>query len=342
MILALLTTALAFVVGLVYLATAGTTVATSRVFANHAQARQIAESGMAIAASYIEHNPSWRGTQPQGFWIQGHSMLGGTLDLKASFAPGISMSGLAPKDPSFEMQTTSLGTPLLSPPMSGVIGGWNVQRTATVVTGPTVPRIGAQATTHATLGANAGYISFGLSISGSGTFAQTLTQSLQPKTRYELSVDITVSTALSLSFTRSISVKAGGTLLASSTNASSLTLPALPGALPQPPTNPTTPNDLYESVLTLVGVGPGSPSTHTLSFVTDGAPPAGNISIELSSKASGLAASIWFDNVRFVAYQNDPVTLTATGTCGAASHVVQAQVMLASDGAATFIDWKEP
>ncbi len=340
MLLALVAVAIGFVVGLTFLALSTTAVDDANVMSHHAQSRQIAESGLGAVLRYVSDSPGWRATQPQGEWIHELAWLGGTLSVTAEFAPEISSASIAPNDASFETQTATLATPLLGPPMSGAIGGWQVVRTALVQTGPTVPGIGTQATAHATAGANAGFVSFSAAVTGSGTFSQTLGSELQPATRYELAVDITVSTGLA-NLSHEIRVLAGGAVVASSATAWTLTLPQAPGNLPTPPQTLPDPTN-YESVLTYLGVPAATPTTFTLAFVTDNHPPAGTMSIELYAQATGLAATVWFDNVRLTARRNDPLTLEATGKCGEASHVVRAHVIGRFDGSTRVVDWEEP
>lgn len=337
MVLALLTVAIAFVVGLTFMASSTTAVGTASVMSGHAQSRQIAESGLGVAISYLERTPEWRTSQPQGEWIHDFALLGGTLTVAAAFLPEIAPGALTPADASFEMQTAALPTPLLAPPMSGTVGGWQVRRSAVVATGPTVPTIGTQATPNATVGVNAAFVAFGVAVTGTGTLSQALSQPLAPLTSYELRVDVTVTTGLS-NLTHAFRILAGSTVVASSEHAWTLTLPSQP---PTPPQNPADPAE-YQALLTYAGLGPGVPTTYALTFVTDNDPPSGNISIEMEAGATGLAASVWFDNVRFVGRRNSPVTITATGKCGSASHIVTAQVVKTFDGSAKILDWREP
>lgn len=335
MLLALLTVTIAFVIGLSLLSTSTALVSTSDITAKHAQARQIAESGMNVALSYLERTPTWRTDRPQGMWVNNSPMLDGTVTIEASFEPEAIGSSTV-TDPSFENQVGALATPLLNPPMSGVIGGWSLRRTALVQTGLLVPQIGTEATAHATLGTQAGYVKFNASVTGSGTFSQTLSTTLTPLTRYELSVDVTVSTGAS-NLTSGFQILAGSTVVASSETAWTLALPATL-------TNPTTPPgpDTYNAILQYAGLTAGSPTTYTLTFVTDANPPSGPLTIELSAKSTGLLASAWFDNVRLVSRRNDPVVLTVTGRNGMANHVLKANVVRAFDGRAKVVSWSEP
>jgi hypothetical protein len=159
-------------------------------------------------------------------------------------------------------------------------------------------------------------------------------------TNYELLVDVTSSTGLS-NLTMELRVRAGGVLVASSQNAWTLTLPSSIGEIPAPPSDLTNPAE-YEALLSYSPFPAGTPSTYTLSFATDAAPPPGNISLELYTQVTGLAATVWFDNVRLTARRGDPLTLTATGRCGNASHIVSAQVRTAFDGTAVIEKWSEP
>src|ERR1043165_7397069 len=310
MILALLAVAIAFVLGMTFVASTTPTLNAAGTLVHHAQARQIAESGLGVTIAYVERTPNWRAARVPGVWVDDLEMLGGKVHIEAAFEPDGSSGAIALVDSSFETQTATLPTPILTPPMSGTVGGWNVQRTAVLQTGATVPRIGTQAASGATMGANAGFVSFTASVNGSGTFSQLLTTPLVPRTRYELSADITTSTGVS-NFTYGMRVLAGGVVVATTETAWTLTLPSDPGAVPTPPQDPLDPNE-YQALLTYAGLGAGVPATFTLAFATDSNPPAGNTSIELFAEASRLLTSVSFDNIRFVKSRNEPLTLTET------------------------------
>jgi hypothetical protein len=272
-------------------------------------------------------------------WIEDLSLWGGSVAVEAEYLPE-TPALVMPSDASFEIALAELPVPLLNPPMTGTVGGWTMERTALLATGPTVPAMGTQVSASATDGLNAAFVSFGVSVTGTGTFSQVLATGLMPRTSYRLSVDITVSTGLP-SVTHGLRVLAGGSLVATSEEAWTLSLPSDPGELPQPPSNPVDPEQ-YEALLMVTGLTPGSPSRYTLAFVTDDDPPAGPISLELFAEATGVLASVWFDSVEFTAQNNDPVVFTATGRCGQASHVVVATVANTPTGRARIIEWSEP
>src|SRR5262249_27532209 len=146
------------------------------------------------------------------------AFLDGTVTVTGDY-PGSAAAGIAFVNPSFEQVVSSLATPLLNPPMSGVIGGWNVSRTALVRTGPTVPQIGTRASATSTSGTRQAYITFGLSVTGSGVFNQQIAAELRPNTIYEMKVDVGTSGVLPIDSQYGFRVFAGAQLIASTDEA---------------------------------------------------------------------------------------------------------------------------
>lgn len=79
MVLVLLAIALAFVMGLTFLATSSTLTQSAETMADHARARQIAESGLLIAIQYVQENPDWHVRRNDGTWIDNHAIHGGSV-----------------------------------------------------------------------------------------------------------------------------------------------------------------------------------------------------------------------------------------------------------------------
>lgn len=327
MILVLIAVGIAFVMGLTFLASATTTTGISQTMAHHAQARQIAESGLATAVRYVQQTSNWRDVRSSGTWIDNVALLGGTVSINGEFP---SAAGVPVTDQSFEQTTGQMDVPPLSPPMSGTIGGWQVQRTATIVTGPTVPQLSIAASASAPNGSNAATISFGASVNGSGTFGQTLTTALQSRTIYEVSVDIKSSGLSILDGGFGFRILAGNIVVASTEHAATLVLPILPGQPPTPPVQQPVPPET-ESVLEIAGLN-GDFAEYTLQFATDTAPPSGSMRIELfAQSAAGLAWSVTFDDVQLQMYPQDPLVLTSVGRFYGASYRVSAAVAAATN-----------
>lgn len=340
MIYVLIAITLASIGGITLLLGATTTRGAARVIADHAQARQIAETGLAIGSSYAERTPDWREARSPGVWIADYPVLGGRLTLSSEFEP-LATPPIEVNDPSFEAQVATLPTPLLNPPMSGVIGGWSVQRTALVQTGLTVPRIGTRVSVDSTEGSNQAFISFGLSVTGTGTLFQTLGTDLAPNTFYYLAVDIDTEGLPPLDTSFGFRVFAGGTLVASTDEALDITdfltpmLEDIQGTAEDLLENAQEPATL---IRTLLG---GSTSEYTLAFATDGTPPAGAVRLELFAESVGLASTVAFDHIRLDAVSNDPPLLTALGRKGEGSHAISAWMVRDLAGSYRVVVWEE-
>jgi len=344
MILVLLAVSIALVLGLTFLASSTTVTAISQTMDHHAQSRQIAESGLRMAFSYVQQTPGWRQARTSGAWVNNLSVFDGTVLITGNFADDSAFVSMEIADSSFEQEAAQLPTPLLAPPMSGAIGGWLAQRTAAVVTGPTVPTIGVVASANATQGSKQAFMNFGAAVNGSGTFSQTLGVSLEPRMLYELSVDVKTTGFPPLSSNIWLRLLAGNTVVASSQHASTLQLPAPPQQLPAPPSQPPTSPEV-NSVLDVLGLT-GGYSKYTLRFITDNNPAAGALRVELFANSTGLASEVDFDNVRLRKAPNDPLTLTVVGRHGQASYEISASVATSfnADGSpnAKLVRWTEP
>jgi hypothetical protein len=335
MVLSMIAVGIALTVAATCLISSGTVLGGSFASRDHLQARQIAETAIDAVMRDLERTPAWRENRDPGLWVHEAALYGGSATVEAGFSRPFPDEHTV-RNQSFEAVAATLATPLVAPPMSGVIGDWTVSRTALIPTGVTVPDIGMTASASATDGGNAAFVSFGLSVTGTGTFTQELSGSAQPNTVYELSVDVTTTQAIAnRSF--QLRVYAGGQILASSEHATAFELPSLLGITPD---SPATPPELT-SVLTGLSFG-GMTSAYTLAFTTRNAPPPGVLTIELYAESTGVLDRVEFDNVRFVARSNDPLVLTAVGRYGNAAHRVSASVLEAPTGGFVVREWSEP
>lgn len=341
LVLVILAVAIATVAGIIFLSTASTATAIAQIVDENAQARQIAESGMAVVIRYVERTPGWRAEKTSGStWVVDHGMLGGAVSVSGDFASSADSTDVALADPGFEAQVATLPTPLLNPPMSGAIGLWEVERTALVQSGPTVPAVRTAIGADSTEGANQAQVAFGASVTGSGLFRQTLGVPLAPNCRYEMTVDIKRGGLPLFDDSFGFRVSAGSTLVASTTEALSafdqLTQEEIQARAEQLVSQAAEPATLISTLLS------GSFSVYTMTFMTGSNPPPGLIEIELFAESTGIAATIGFDNVRLTVHGNEPLRLTATGRCGKASHAVTALVSTDLGGESRVIQWIEP
>jgi len=317
LVLVIFCVAIATVIGVTFLTGSATVTAVTETMTHHAQARQIAESGVMLAVRYVEQTPDWHAHRDSGVWVSEYAIDGGTCTVTGTFDAGSVAGVVTVGNASFEQATGQLATPVLNPPMSGTIGGWSVQRTALVhLLGATVPLIGVTNSAAATDGGRVGYIQFPLSIAGTATFRRTLADELDPDSAYTLKVDTGTGGLALLLADVQVRVYAGATLVASSSDPTLLTILDLAGTSKQ----------------------------YTLSFATDGNPPAGNVSIELHAQSLvGAVSAAVFDHVRFTREPTEPLVLTATAHYGDASHRVTAQVFPSAEtGPASIVKWTEP
>lgn len=339
LVLVVVTIAFVMIAGLIFITSSSTTVGIATVVDDHAQARQIAESGINIIRAYLDRSPDWRDERLSGVWVDGFELLGGRVTISGVFTPATE-STVAVSDPSFEQTTASLPTPLLNPLMSGAIGGWDVQRTALVETGLTVPTIGTQVSGVATDGVNQAYIAFGVAITGSGIFSQNLGSELEPHHAYEIQVDIGLAGIPPLSSSYGFRLYAGGTLVVSTNEALSLFDSLTPEEIQSTAENLL--NDASEPATLIENLLGGSVSEHTLRFVTGSTPTAGELRLELFAESVGVAASVTFDNIRISSSNNEPLRLTSMGRHGNASHTTSVLVTKDISGSSRIVEWTEP
>jgi hypothetical protein len=326
MVLVLLVIGIAFIMGLTFLTNATTTTGVALLMQHHAQARQTAESGILLALRSIEETPEWRATRSPGIWIDGMSLLGGTVEITADFTPEAGPQLVNVEDESFEQELAELPTPPTDPPMSGQIGGWEVQRDAAIITGPTVPRVAVVPTPDAPDGGNCALIGFDVAIDGSAVFGQTLTSDLEPRRNYTLRVDIALTAILPLEEGYGFRLLAGGSVVASTEQAVTLEeLMSEPDA---------------EAWVEYIDGGDGF-LEHALHFLTGADPPTGPLRVELFAESSGLLMEVAFDNVRLEMRSNEPLVLTSVGRSGEASHVTTVRVISALDGSGEIVEWEE-
>ncbi len=82
LIAVLVVTAVIATLATTFVASTGTTAAISRNLEGHAQARQIAETGVRLTLAYIRAEDDWRSQKSEGAWLKNVSMLGGTFSIK--------------------------------------------------------------------------------------------------------------------------------------------------------------------------------------------------------------------------------------------------------------------
>lgn len=336
LLLTLIAIGIGFVLGFMFVASSATARGNAMMMQQHAQARQCAESAMRATIEHIRATPNWRSTYVPGLWLDDVAVLAGTVDVSATYDPSLASGDIAIGNASFELSTGSLSTPLLFPPMSGTLGGWSVVRTALVETGATVPLIGMRASATATDGSNEAFITFGLSITGSGTFTRTVAAGLQPNTRYEFTVDARASGIVILDGDVGFRVLAGSAVIASTEHSWTLALPALPADLPTEPLVGPTGLE-FESLLTIFSLS-NNYAEYTLTFETGDSPPAGSVNVQLFAQSAGVASWASFDNLRMAMTASDPVVITGIAHQGDASYSVTATV---DPSTGSIIAWDE-
>lgn len=75
----------AFILGMIFLASSTTSSGAAKRIEDHARARQIAESGLDITLDYLRRTPDWRDHRQPGNWAELKSMHGGSLTVHAQF-----------------------------------------------------------------------------------------------------------------------------------------------------------------------------------------------------------------------------------------------------------------
>lgn len=321
MLLVMIAVALATIISLTFMTAATTVTGAAQMVDDHAQARQVAESGLELGKSYLERDPAWREDQVNGVWVSEFPLLGGKVSLKAAYDDSAPVTAIAVTNASFESGTKSLANGFmgLNPDLSGTIYGWTAKRNSVApsLTALTLPAVGVKSSGAATDGSNIAYAKFAVGLAASASFSRTLTGvTLEPLTTYTLEVDvINVSVADVLPACQLV-VKAGGSVVASAGDGNLLTL-----------------LDLNANA-----------STQALRFTTTDSPASGNVTIEIGcSVLVGALQTIGFDNVRFVKEKPVPVLLTATATHGNAGHVVSAMVMpMGNTTPARIMEWTDP
>ncbi len=335
-VLALVAVAIGFAMGFMFVASAATLTGTATLMNSHAQARQIAESGVMMALRYIEANDNWRDARTSGTWVSDLDVLGGNVTISAEYDDSLMTGTIAVPNASFEAATGQLANPLLNPPMSGAVGGWTLTRTALLPTNLTVPSVGVRASGTASDGAREAFISFNLSVVGGATISRELAPSVQPETQYDVTVDIAVTGFVMLQRDYGFRIKAGSTVIAATEHAWTLQLPALPQIDLQAPEIPPLEPELNALLETLI-LNNGYAQYH-MQFTTTDDPPAGPLTLELFANSIGLIAQAAFDNVRLEMTADGPLLLTAVAHHGDASSRVSATVRPA-DG--TIVAWSE-
>lgn len=308
MILVIIAVAVAFITGLTFLYTSTTTTGVSQIMHQHAHARQHAEASLDLTFRYMQQTVDWRMDREPGNWLTDFSMPGGSVTVDVDYDPSPAILSFTIDDFSFEDEVGALSNPLLNPPMTGTIGGWEVSRTALVETGLTVPRVGTEISGESTEGHAQFYVSFLVNVVGSATASQTFTDTLDPDSNYVLRVDVGRQELLHAIADIDMRIYADGILIACATDSSIFT--AFNNA-----SDPSIFSSLYLS------------PTHTecaLRFTTDDSPPTGDVRIELHAESLvGVISTVTFDNLRFEKEQYSDVDIHVTGRHGDASHVIE-------------------
>lgn len=339
LLLVLLAVAIAMVGGLTFLVSSTTASGIAVSVDEHAQSRQIAESGIDLALRYMSTSETWMIDQPNGTWVNAESLEGGTVTITGSFAAA-AIPATPVDDHSFEDETRMLPSPLLFPPASGTIGGWDVRRSGLVWTGPTLPTIGTAFSLGATDGVNQGLISFALSVVGSAEFSQGLGFVLAPNHTYEIKVDIRGVGLPPVLGSFGYRLYSGGDLVVTTEEGvfllSYLTLPNVIKAANTVLVNALRPCTLVRELIV------GDTYEYTMRFTTGDSPPTDPLTLELFADSVGVVTSVWFDNVRIESVSNEPVRLIATGRVGDASHTVAVLAEQDLIGGYRIIEWLEP
>ncbi len=343
LLLALMASGIGLLLGLTFLSRSTTVVDAALVANRHAQARQISDAGLQLAIASVSDQGDWRSGRAPGRWLSDYELFGGRVSVEADFEPATDITDASPEDASFELEARELPTPPINPPMAGVIGGWNVSRTALLETGLTVPRIGTRADGSAPDGANVAFMTFTTAVDGSATLRQQLSMQFEPFTAYQLRVDVDPNGIPLLDSILTMRVMADTAVVASSDHAFTLQLPAIPPNLPQAPSSPVSPPEV-EALFQYLDTG-GGVFEATLQFSTGDSPPAGDVVIEFYAESLGLSNEIELDNVRFGIVEYEPLTLTSIGEYEGANHKITAMLIAVPTGAGTsttsILVWKE-
>ena len=285
------------------------------------RATHLSEDGIRIARFLIESEAGWIDEMDGGFFI----------DAVQPDSSRIQVSGRVIRlgsdvwidipviDNGFELASSQLPNPLFGPPMSGSYGAWEATRFGLVETGPTVPNIGISSIGTVTEGSSGGFIRFLLSVTGWGMFSQTLSETLEPNSRYRLSVDVGTGSLATILAETSVSVYAGGELLAESDDA---------------------------DCLTILDLGNGY-STYQVEFETSNTPVTDALRIELrSSSLVGVLSATVFDHIRFERQPiaADLIELESIGVYRSQQLVIRPKILVntgISETTTRIVDWIE-
>ncbi len=328
MLLVMFVVMMAFIVGLTFLYTSSTTTSIAQTMNQHAQARQISESGALMMVRYMEQTLDWRTARDSGVWLNETAFLDGTLTVDTVYDADPQITSVAIDDWSFENSVTSMPNPILGPPMTATLGNWDLSRTALVVTGLTVPQIGTELSAYSSHGNNHVYVIFLASVDGSATISQTLADSLEPNTNYAFSVDVGRQLLGGALANVEMRVYAGGVLIASDADPTIYTLFTALG----------NPSVLIKSIIDPVH------TEHVLRFSTDDTPPTGVVTLELHAKSLvGVLSSVTFDNMRFETETYGDATINVLGRYEQASHRISMTTKQAINlGQIDIVQWSEP
>ncbi len=294
--LVLIATGVAFVVGLTALARSATLTSAAVTLHQHAHTRQSAEAAIEAVIQRIRSDPTWLENQPMHTWDDPITDGPITVHLRAANLTAPARIEVAIHNPSFELATGQLQNPIIgAPQLSANIGGWQASRTGIVlpILGLTLPSVGVRASPHATHASNFAFITFVAGVGATGSFAQTLPDTLRPRTTYTVTFDAGSAGLADVLPSYGLRISAGGTVLVDASNA---------------------------ALLTVLYLGNGR-LRHTVSFQTCNNPPDGQLRLELfASSLLGIASGVGFDNLVFTAEPPPFIEIIATAQHDRASH----------------------
>lgn len=300
--------------------------------------RLLAESAVDHVLAQVALNPQWFEVCMDETWESSIDFEGAPVSVCVERV-GDDSDTIEVPNASFELQTGSLANPLFNPPMSGILGGWGLERTALAGTGLTVPRIGVRSSASATEGDQHAHITFVASLIASGSFSRDLVGELEPNASYAVLVDIGATNLPVLENNTWFELYAGSTLLVSSRQACVIADQGDIGELLDKALDALE-SAIYPCVL-LRTLLDSSTATCELRFQTDSDPPKDTLRIDLHAESLGILSEVTFDNIRVVR-TDAPFTITAYAEHGRADHTLEVTARRDWTGACTITGWREP
>lgn len=306
MVLVLIATASAFLVGMSFLSRATAVPVVSSRLADYVQARQIAESGLETTLRALEADPNWHTKRPgQTPWVSNHPLLGGHVHVRArGFDPALATGAITITNHSFESQKQMLsdGVLGLGAQFDRTIGGWRYQRTSLL--GLLPPPLGTKQDNGAPHGNTVASIAFAVGLLGAADVSRSLADTpYRPNTEYILRIDMKTNAVLDL-----LAVKPF------------IRLESVSGSTRTPVAV------LHDARLLSLLAVTNQFRTLELRFQTGDVAPSGDIGIAFGAAAvASLIAELRFDNIR-LEVRRKPFWIEADGHFGQASHRVRALV----------------